>query len=238
VRLSPRVALLGGAVLATTVLTGPIAAAQPLPHNVDGGLYAGYQATVTDAASVSASWTEPTVTCPRHNTSFITFGAGVSLRLAGAGTDEESAGVELSCTGLRPSLIECLITNVDSGLDPLAGVYSDPVSPGDALSASVTQDGQNYVLTIADATKGWSETRTVPTPAGVPDTVAGVRTDDEGPSGPGEVGFGAVAFTGATVNGQPLATADPIALDSTEPDGAVDRTGPLTSGDFTVTQTA
>jgi hypothetical protein len=162
--------------------------------------WAGYAATAQTQGSftsVSASWTEPAVTCSGGQT-FSAFWAG----LDGDGTPTvEQTGTEADCTGATASY---------SGwyeLFPNAPVFFDnPVQPGDQLSASVVSDGSGvFTLTLTDATAGWNQT----IQQSAPDAELGsAEIIAEAPSDGQQIlplsDFGTVNFTNVTVNGQPL----------------------------------
>jgi hypothetical protein len=225
-------ALLGGAVLATTVLTGPIAAAQPLPHNVDGGPSAGYRTAVSESGAAGVSWTEPAISCELNSSSPDYF--DIEVILTGDGGSEEDAGIGGLCWNGTASLNDYLLSTDNPGLG--GGTYNDPFGAGDAMSASITRDGEYYDMTITDATRGWSENRSVINEGNFADTEANIVVSDSGTTYSGSTEFGSVAFTDATVDGQPLGASNPTGLDSHQPDGSVNRTSPLTNGtDFTVT---
>jgi len=126
---------------------GPVAnAAAMTSENWAGYASAGNAGQFT---SVSASWTQPTVTCTAQNT-FSSFWVG----LDGDGTNTvEQTGTEADCAAG---------TATYSGwfeMFPNAPVfYNNPVSPGDAMSASVVAGGGGqFTLTLTDTTKGWTQ---------------------------------------------------------------------------------
>jgi hypothetical protein len=162
--------------------------------------WAGYAATAQTQGSftsVSASWTEPAVTCSGGQT-FAAFWAG----LDGDGTPTvEQTGTEADCTGTTASY---------SGwyeLFPNAPVFFDnPVQPGDQLTASVVSDGSGvFTLTLTDATADWQQS----IQQSAPDAELGsAEIIAEAPSDGQQIlplsDFGTVNFTNVTINGQPL----------------------------------
>jgi hypothetical protein len=103
--------------------------------------------------------------------------------------------------------------------------YSNPVSPGDSMSASVTYLGSGqFRLTLSDATQGWTKTtqqRLNHAKLGSAEVIA------EAPSSSGGVlplaDFGTASFSAATANGSPMASLsglDPITMVSSS--GAVE----------------
>jgi hypothetical protein len=160
--------------------------------------WAGY--AVTGAAgsftSVSASWAQPAVTCGATDT-FSAFWAG----LDGDGTQTvEQTGTEADCSGG---------TATYQGwyeVFPNAPVFYDsPVQPGDAMSASVTSDGNDvFTLTLSDTTQGWTQT-TQQTSDGA--QLGSAEVIAEAPSENTVLplaDFGAVNFTNATVDNAPI----------------------------------
>jgi len=162
--------------------------------------WAGYAATAQTQGSftsVSASWTEPAVTCSGGQT-FAAFWAG----LDGDGTPTvEQTGTEADCTGATASY---------SGwyeLFPNAPVFFDnPLQPGDQLTASVVSDGGGaFTLTLTDATAGWQQS----IQQSAPDAELGsAEIIAEAPSNGQQIlplsDFGTVNFTNVAINGQPL----------------------------------
>ena len=114
--------------------------------------WAGYASAGNEGqfTSVSASWTQPTVTCSAEET-FSSFWVG----LDGDGTPSvEQTGTEADCDGGSASYQGWF------EMFPNAPVfYNNPVDPGDAMSASVTANGAgSFTLTLTDTTQGWTQT--------------------------------------------------------------------------------
>ena len=156
--------------------------------------WAGYAATGTAGSltSVSSSWAQPAVTCGATDT-FSSFWVG----LDGDGTPTvEQTGTEADCAGGVASYQGWY------EIFPNAPVFfSNPVQPGDAMSASVVSDGGGtFTLTLTDSTQGWTQT----TQQAEPDAQLGsAEVIAEAPSN-GTVlplaDFGTVNFTNATVD--------------------------------------
>jgi Peptidase A4 family len=216
--------LLAAATLGATVLTaaGGSAAAGPgfAPHtDTFGGNWAGYAASGQTFTSITGSWTEPQATCTaRHDL----YAPWVGLDGYNDRTVEQT-GVQTSCSTGTP---------VDSGwyeMYPAAPrYYSNPVSTGDTITATVTyQGGTSYSLTLKDVTKGWSHTVTKSLSA----RNASAEAVIEAPGGFPGLPSG-VTFNNVTVNGKLLSTFSPVKLTS-----ARFRPGPLSGGTFTVKHT-
>ena len=197
-------------------------------QNWAGYASAGNAGTFT---SVSASWSQPAVTCTATDT-FASFWVG----LDGDGTNSvEQTGTEADCNGGNP---------VYQGwfeMFPAAPVfYNDPVQPGDAMSASVVANGGGaFTLTLTDATQGWTQKtdQTLNTAQlGSAEVIA------EAPSsGNGNVlplsNFGTVNFTAVTADNAPIGNENPDSLTMVSGNNVTEATpSALTGGNaFSVT---
>jgi hypothetical protein len=182
------------AALATLVLGAGTAKAAPAISN---GLYAGYIAYSGHYTSVSAAWTEPTVSCAAGERSSAAFWIG----LDGYGTsDLEQIGTAVDCYSGSPSY------SAWYEWFPAGGVgIPDTVRPGDRMSSSVVANGDNFTMTLTDSTQNWSRSFTK-TISGVPlssaEVVVEPPTVGTGPLPLAD--FGSVTFSSATVNGTAL----------------------------------
>jgi len=197
-------------------------------QNWAGYASAGNAGTFT---SVSASWSQPAVTCTATDT-FASFWVG----LDGDGTNSvEQTGTEADCSGGNA---------VYQGwfeMFPAAPVfYNDPVQPGDAMSASVVANGGGaFTLTLTDSTQGWTQKtdQTLNTAQlGSAEVIA------EAPSsGNGNVlplsNFGAVNFTAVTADNAPIGNENPDSLTMVSGNNVTEATpSALTGGNaFSVT---
>jgi hypothetical protein len=135
-------------------VTAPAAAGSAFgPHtwggpHIDAGNWAGYAASGSTFTTVKGTWIEPQATCTAAHDLYAPW-----LGLDGYGDmTVEQTGVQTSCSTGSP---------VDSGwyeMYPSPPVYfSNPVSTGDTIKASVTYaGGTSYTLMLKDVTKGWS----------------------------------------------------------------------------------
>ena len=185
-----------------TMLPGPAAqgAAAPGMANATATTsenWSGYAATGGRFTSVSAAWTQPAVTCTAQDT-YSSFWVG----LDGDGTQTvEQTGTEADCasgTAAYSGWYEMFPS------DPVN--YSNPVQPGDAMSASVTTSGNGtFTLTLTDQTQGWNQ---VTTQTSATAQLGSAEVIAEAPSSTTGVlplsDFGTVNFTDATVNGAPI----------------------------------
>ena len=184
-----------------SVRSGPAANAAVTSQN-----WSGYAATGNPGAftSVSASWTQPAVTCGATNT-FSSFWVG----LDGDGTPSvEQTGTEADCdngTAAYQGWFEMF---------PNAPVfYNNPVVPGDAMSASVVANGGGaFTLTLTDATQNWTQTTNQTSNTA---ELGSAEVIAEAPSN-GTVlplsNFGTVNFANATADNEPIGDENPDAL--------------------------
>jgi hypothetical protein len=185
-----------------TMMPGPNGIQGPAFANAAAAMsanWAGYAVTGKQGSftSVSASWTQPYVTCAGDE-AFAAFWVG----LDGDGTSTvEQTGTEADCDGG---------TTLYAGwyeIFPDAPVFfSNPVHSGDAMSASVASDGGGVVtLTLSDATAKWTQSKREDAPNAA---FGSAEIIAEAPSDGQQVlplaDFGKAGFTGATVNQQPL----------------------------------
>lgn len=211
----------GAALVLLAAAPGAFAAPTARPAADSGSAEVGYAAAGGKYTSVAASWVQPTVACGSTSTADA-FWAG----LDGFGSDTvEQTGTQVDCSGG---------TAAYSGFYDLYPsfpvTYTQPVAPGDAMSASVSTDGQGtFTLTLTDATQGWTRTTTKALSGAA---LASAEVVAQVPAGTASSSTGhSVAFTGSTVNGAALDKSGPEQL--TAPGTTV---SPITGGgDFTVT---
>ena len=191
--------------------------------------WSGYASTGPRFTSVSSSWTEPGVIC--SGTAYSSFWVGID---GDTSNSVEQTGTSADCSGSTPQYYAWyeMYPKYPTNL-------SNPVSPGDAISASVTTDGVGrFTLTISDSTQHWTYTTTQRLKSAA---LASAEVIAEAPSSRSGVlplaNFGSVAFSGSTANGVSLASApnlDPITMAS----GSTVKAQPgniSSSGSFSVT---
>jgi hypothetical protein len=190
--------------------------------------WSGYAATGNRFTSVSASWTEPTVVC--SGTAYSSFWVGLD---GDTSSTVEQTGSSADCSGSTPQYYAWyeMYPKYPTNL-------SNPVRPGDALSASVTTDGVGrFTLTISDSTQRWTFSTTQRLRSAA---LASAEVVAEAPSSRSGVlplaPFGTVSFANATANGVSLAALnpDPITMVS----GSTTKAQPSnisSSGSFSVT---
>jgi Peptidase A4 family len=197
------------------------AAAGKKGFNVNGYNWSGAAATGSGFSSVSASWTEPSVTCNSTNDLMAPW-----VGIDGYGSSSvEQTGVATDCSSGRP---------VYQGwyeMYPAAPVYySNAVSAGDHINASVTRSGTTYTLVLSDTTKGWTKTTT----RSGSNANSSAEVIIESPTG-AYPRFGSVSFTNAKINGSNLANFSPTLMDASNSSGAYeDRTSAVSGGSFSI----
>jgi hypothetical protein len=198
----------------TTAATG--GTAMPLRHdplhritNSTSTNWSGYAVTGSTYTSVSASWTEPSVSC--SGTAYSSFWVGLD---GDTSSTVEQTGTDADCSGSTPQYYAWyeMYPKYPTNL-------SGTVKPGDHLSASVTTNGSGaFTLTITDSTQGWTNTTSARLKGAA---LASAEVIAEAPSSRSGVlplaNFGTVNFSGATVNGtemDKLSGLDPITMAS------------------------
>src|SRR5579875_924581 len=184
------------------------ARAAGLRHQVESTNWSGYAVTGGTGAftSVSASWTEPTGTCSTRRDQYSSFWVG----LDGYSSDSvEQTGTDVDCAGRTPQYYGWYEMYPAYPVD-----FSNPMHPGDHISASVTFSGSDtYTLVLTDSTQGWTKSETINQP-GLDRSSAEVIT--EAPSSSSGVlplaDFGTVNYTGASDNGTSMGTQNPTEI--------------------------
>jgi hypothetical protein len=191
--------------------------------------WSGYAVTGSRYTTISAAWTEPTVTC--SGTAYSSFWVGLD---GDTSNTVEQTGTDADCSGSTPQYYAWYEMYPKFPVN-----LSGTVRPGDKLTASVTTDGRGgFTLTIADTTQGWTNTTTARLKSA---KLASAEVIAEAPSSSGGVlplaNFGTVGFTGAKANGALLTSStpgiDPITMQSGSTVKA--QPGNISSGAFSVT---
>jgi hypothetical protein len=181
--------------------------------------------------SVSASWTQPAATCDDSGDEYAAFWVGLD---GFNSSSVEQTGTDSDCSGGSPDYYGWY------EMYPAAPVYfSDPVQPGDSMSASVTVSGSDtYTLVLTDNTEGWNETETIQE-SGLANSSAEVITEAPSSSaGPLPLAdFGTIDFSGSTSNGGSMDSQNPTQIIMVGSSGdQLDTTSPMdSSGDFSNT---
>ncbi len=192
---------------------GTASSAHARDHRIRHGAstnWSGYALTgVGPYSSVSSSWTQPAVDCAVTRSGYSAFWVG----LDGFSTETvEQTGTEANCSNGKP------VYGAWYEMYPRGSVgLSEPVAPGDSITASVTYLGKaffgltsRFELTLSDATEGWSRSEIKYLRAA---KLGSAEVIAEAPSSVFEVlplsDFGTVPFTGMTVNGSLVSTSTP-----------------------------
>lgn len=205
--------------------------------------WSGYVAAGDAFSNVSASWTVPSVTCGAETTSYSSQWIGID----GYNSDTvEQDGTEVDCWSGTPhygAWYEMFGDEAAQGGDevPLPSA-SYPVSPGDAMTASVSNSGSIWTLAIADQTEDWNYAIPIPSGSPAPDESSAEWIVERPCVGSLSAlpDFGGVSFTNASAADS--TTSGPISAFSFQPldmlgstllavPGALDPTG----GSFTDT---
>jgi hypothetical protein len=192
--------------------------------------WSGYAANGGDGSfnSVSASWTQPAATCDDGGDEYAAFWVG----LDGYNSDSvEQTGTDSDCSGGSPDYYGWY------EMYPADPVYfTNPVQPGDSISASVTFTGSDtYTLVLTDSTEDWTQTETEHE-SGLANSSAEVIT--EAPSsefGPLPLAdFGTINYSGSTANGATMSSQNPAQIIMVGSSGdELDNTSSMDgSGDF------
>jgi len=174
--------------------------------------WSGYVVTGGSGAfnSVSSNWTEPSASCS-GGTQYAAFWVG----LDGYNSDSvEQTGTDSDCSGGSPDYYGWY------EMYPADPVYfTNPVAPGDSMSASVTVSGDDYTLTLTDSTQGWTQTENES--GSYADSSAEVIT--EAPSsaqGPLPLAdFGTIGYSASAANGASFSAQDPMSITMVAGDG-------------------
>jgi Peptidase A4 family len=192
--------------------------------------WSGYAVTGSRYTSITASWTEPTVSCTGA-TAYSSFWVGLD---GDTSNTVEQTGADADCSGSTPQYYAWYEMYPKYPVN-----LRQPVSPKDNLTATVTTDGRGgFTLTISDTTKGWTNTTTARLKSA---KLASAEVIAEAPSSSGGVlplaNFGTVNFSGAKANGATLTSStpgiDPITMQS----GSTVKAQPssISNGSFSVT---
>jgi hypothetical protein len=172
--------------------------------------WSGYAAINNTFTSVAASWTQPSVTCASGETSYSSFWVGLDGYNS---STVEQTGTDADCSSGFPRYYAWYEMYPKFPVN-----FSNPVVPGDKMSASVVVGGGGkFTLTISDVTQQWTQVTTQRLNKA---SLSSAEVIAEAPSSRGGVlplaSFGTVNFTSASANGQTLDTfgPDPITMQS------------------------
>jgi Peptidase A4 family len=193
--------------------------------------WAGYAVAGGRYTSVSAAWTQPSVSCSATPSGWSSFWVGLD---GDTSSTVEQTGTEADCSNGHP-----VYSSWYEMYPKFPANYADAVAAGDHFSASVTTDGRgSFTLTLSDTTRSWSHTTTARLKSA---KLASAEVIAEAPSSSGGVlplaDFGTVGFGSATVDGSLLTSStpgiDPITMLSGSTVKA--QTSSISNGSFSVT---
>ncbi len=174
---------------------------------VESSNWSGYAATGSTGAftSVSASWTQPTLTCT-SKTTYSSYWVGLD---GYSNSALEQTGTEADC--ISGKAVYGAWWEV---LPASESAYSVTVKAGDSLSASVVYSGSTFTMTLTDSTEGWTKTTTHAGSSGFKNASAEVIA--EATEVNGSIAklsdFGTASFTNATADGNSLASYSPTEI--------------------------
>ena len=220
------------ALFATTTATAAKAGTHPQrlagPTNSTSSNWSGYDVTGGPFTSVSASWTQPPVTCATGETSFSSFWVGLD---GDTSSTVEQIGTDSDCINGTPTYYAWY------ELYPKGSAQLVTLAANASIDASVTTDSSGtFTLTI--------------TVNGVPTAVSGkvkhaslasaeviaeAPSSNHGPNGElGVANFGTVSFTGATVDNAALGGQSPDEITMVQGGTTLAQPSAISGGDFSI----
>ena len=227
-----RRSIVAASVAALALAVPAIAAAMPRDafFNSTSQNWSGYSATGQTFSSVSASWIQPYATCGVGQTA-ASFWVGID----GDGSQTvEQIGAYSNCTSAN---VPQYYAWFEMYPNP-AYKTTYPLSPGDAMSASVSVDRVGrFTLSITDATQHWTASTTQRSTTAQRISAEVIAEAPSNSSGIVPLtNFGSVSFTSAKVNGLVLDSFNPDRIDMVSSSGVTKATtGALSNGAFSVT---
>jgi len=148
----------GSATTNTVTLTVTSAPTQ----TVQSSNWSGYADTNATFTAVKASWSVPTVTCPSGSNSYSAEWVGID---GYSSSTAEQDGISANCVNGSPSYYAWYEmygdTAVNNGYEVELSPSSNPVEPGDSISASVSVTNNSWTLSITDSSShGWTYSAT------------------------------------------------------------------------------
>ncbi len=204
--------VVGATVLGAATTSAASAAVHPPliagQTNSTSSNWSGYAVTGGPFTGVSASWTQPAVTCAPGETSYASFWVGLD---GDTSSTVEQIGTDSDCVNGVATYYAW------DELYPKVPAQLTTISPGDKVSASVAADSNGgFTLTISVNGTPTTVQGTVRHAAlASAEVIAEAPSSNHGPNGELGLGdFGTVSFTSATANGISLAlqSPDPITM--------------------------
>jgi Peptidase A4 family len=211
--------------------TGPLSVRGRTHTNIMSSNWSGYAAHSGTYTSVSASWVEPTGTC-RSGHQYSVFWVGLDGYTS---STVEQTGSEVDCSGGSPQYYSWYEMYPAPSHN-----FSNPVSPGDHFTGSVTYNGGgSFTLKLSDTTQGWTHTVTKTLSSAKRNSAEVIAEAPCCTAGGGILpltDFGKVNFTGASANGSPIGNFSPTKINMGSGGVTKATTSSLSGGqDFSVT---
>jgi len=157
--------------------------------------WSGYATSGGRYTDVKGSWTQPSASCSAGQTAYSSFWVGID---GDTTSTVEQTGTDADCSSGTPTYYAWYEMYPKFPVN-----FSNPVKPGDAISAEVSTNGSgSFTLTISDATQHWTQrvsANSKKAKLGSAEWIA------EAPSGSGGVlplaNFGSVSFSSCSANG-------------------------------------
>jgi hypothetical protein len=176
--------------------------------------WSGYAAASGTFTSVSASWVQPAGTCTSA-TRYSSFWVGLD---GYSSSSVEQDGTDTDCVNGQPQYYGWYETYPNPSFS-----FGSTVRPGDTMNASVVYLGSNqFKLTLADATRGWS-TSTTQTVSGAARSSAEVIIEAPCCTSSGGIlplaNFGTVHMSNSMANGSAIGNLSPVQIFMTDSAG-------------------
>jgi hypothetical protein len=209
----------------------------------DSQSYTNWSGYVTTAFApfdaVTGDWTVPTATCPSGATAYSAEWIGIDGYTS---KTVEQDGTDSDCASGTPSYY-AWYELFPAGSITISSGSSYAVAPGDVMSAAVTFSGIDLTLQISDLTAGWSFSLPPAADSALDQNSAEwIAERPELCSGnnctlTSLADFGAVTFSNATANGDPISALSPTSIQMTSKNSSalLALAGPLSGSGFTDT---
>ena len=168
--------------------------------------WSGYATSGGRYTDVKGSWTQPSASCSAGQTAYSSFWVGID---GDTTSTVEQTGSDADCSSGTPTYYAWYEMYPKFPVN-----FSNPVKPGDAISAEVSTNGSgSFTLTISDATQHWTQrvsANSKKAKLGSAEWIA------EAPSGSGGVlplaNFGTVTYSASAANGTSLGSQAPTQI--------------------------
>jgi hypothetical protein len=232
----------------TTTVTAPPPSAPVASLN-----WSGYADSGATFSAVTANWIVPTVTCTQGDSAYSTHWIGID---GNASPTVEQVGTEADCLANTEGVISPSYDAwfemfgddaVNQGFEEELSPGTNPVSPGDSISASVSAVGSEWTLTIIDSSSshtGWTFSTSIFFSGAAQSSAEWVAERPEICSNSCSLAsladFGSVTFSGATAtttggSSEPISSYSDAAIEMVNGSTVLAVPGPLNSNGFTDT---